>query len=158
MNEKVNIGLEPESREAVARILDVYLSDLHVLAAKVKAYHWNIIDVQFFSLHEKLDDIHEELLSSVDDTAERIRAVGVLTPVTLKHYLETSQLSEDGPATEAGAMFDDLQNDYETIIRYIRESIPKVVDEYGDEATADFLIGEMADLEKTAWMIRSMNV
>lgn len=158
MNEKINIGLEGSSRKATTDLLDVYLSDLHVLAAKIKAFHWNIIDNNFFSLHEKLDDLHEPILESIDDTAERIRSLGVLAPTTLKHYIETSQLEEKADVTDASEIFKTLLQDYEAVIRHLRASIPKVIDENGDEATGDFLIGEMAALEKTAWMIRSMNM
>lgn len=158
MNKKINIGLEESSRKATAELLDVYLSDLHVLAAKIKAFHWNIIDKNFFSLHEKLDDLHEPILESIDDTAERIRSLGVLTPTTLKHYIETSQLEEKAGVTDAAEMFQTLLSDYETIIRHLRSAIPVAIDDNRDEATGDFLVGEMAALEKTAWMIRSMNM
>lgn len=156
MENNTHIGLSNESTKEIARILGVYLADLHVLAAKTKAFHWNIIDANFFSLHEKLDDHHEALSSSIDDTAERIRSIGELTPVTLKRYLETTQLTEVDHLVAGEEMFKNLLSDYETIITYLRTSIPTVIDECGDEATGDFLIGEMAAHEKTAWMIRSM--
>jgi starvation-inducible DNA-binding protein len=82
----------------------------------------------------------------------------VLTPTTLKHYIEASQLEEKPHVTDATEIFQTLLRDYETVIQYLRTSIPVVIDENGDEATGDFLIGQMADLEKTAWMIRSMNM
>lgn len=156
MSKQANIGLKPEKTKEIATILGVYLADLHVLAAKTKAFHWNIIDSNFFALHEKLDDHHNGLQESIDDTAERVRAIGELSPVTLKHYLEITQLKEISDLQGGNEMFKNLLEDYEIIIRYIRDSLSKVIEDCSDEATGDFLIGEMAKHEKTAWMIRSM--
>lgn len=153
-----NTGLTKENTQKLKELLGLYLADLHVLAAKTKAFHWNIIDVQFYALHEKLDEHYDALQESIDDTAERIRAVGEMTPVTLKHYLEVTQLKEVSDLTSGSDMFKNLLTDYETIIRYIRASINVAIEECGDEATGDFFIGEMAKHEKTAWMIRSMIV
>ena len=152
----VNTGLTPEATKKLKEIIGVYLADLHILAAKTKAFHWNIEDVNFFSLHEKLDEHYDALQESIDDSAERIRAVGEKSPVTLKHYLEVTQLSESEDDMNAQEMFTSLLNDYETIIRYLRAHITVAVEECGDEATGDFFIGELAKYEKTAWMIRSM--
>lgn len=158
MSKQANIGLEPKSTKEIKNLLGIYLADLHVLAAKTKAFHWNIIDANFFSLHGKLDDHYDALQESIDDTAERIRAVGEITPVTLKTYLETTQLEEVSDLVNGKEMFQNLLADYETIIKFIRETIPQVIEKYSDEGTGDFLISEMAKHEKTAWMIRSMIV
>jgi starvation-inducible DNA-binding protein len=156
MNNVAHIGLNPEFTQKTKDILGIYLADLHILAAKTKAFHWNIIDANFFALHEKLDEHHEALGESIDDTAERIRAIGEISPVTLKQYLEITQLQEVTGLFSGQEMFKNLLNDYEIIIRYIREQIPVIAEQHGDDATADFLISEMAKHEKTAWMIRAM--
>lgn len=151
-----HIGLQKEHTEKIKDVLGVYLADLHVLAAKTKAFHWNIIDKNFYVLHEKLDEHYDALQESIDDSAERIRSIGEMTPVTLKHYLETTQLKEVDGLTDGMEMFKHLLSDYETIIRYIRKSIDVIIEDCNDEATGDFLIGEMEKWEKTSWMIRSM--
>lgn len=158
MTKQANIGLDSKNTKEIKNLLGIYLADLHVLAAKTKAFHWNIIDINFFALHEKLDDHYDALQESIDDTAERIRAIGETTPVTLKTYLEATQLQEVSDLVNGKEMFGNLLEDYEIIIKFIRESIPHVIEKYGDESTGDFLIGEMAKHEKTAWMIRSMIV
>jgi len=52
-------------------------------------------------------------------------------------------------------MLSNLLNDYETIIRNLRDDIVTVGEKYQDLGTADFLTELMEKHEKTAWMLRS---
>ena len=46
-----NIGLSDEQRSAVAKILNMLLSDEYVLYTKTRNYHWNVTGPQFNDLH-----------------------------------------------------------------------------------------------------------
>lgn len=77
-----------------------------------------------------------------------IASLGDFLAVT--RLLETKH--QQSSATE---MLQELLNDHESLIRLIRQDIGKTGDEFGDEATADFLTGLLADHEKIAWKLRA---
>ena len=48
----VDIGIAENNRKAVADALTQLLADEHVLYVKTRNYHWNVVGMQFQSLHE----------------------------------------------------------------------------------------------------------
>ena len=42
----------------------------------VRGYHWNIKGVNFFALHAKFEEIYTDLITKVDEVAERILTLG----------------------------------------------------------------------------------
>ncbi|NJL14060.1 MAG: DNA starvation/stationary phase protection protein [Microscillaceae bacterium] len=46
----IQIGINPENREAIHQILNRLLADLNVLHTKTKNFHWNIQGPHFFGL------------------------------------------------------------------------------------------------------------
>ncbi|NJL14061.1 MAG: DNA starvation/stationary phase protection protein [Microscillaceae bacterium] len=106
--------------------------------------------------HEMLDEQAEVLEEMIDETAERIKALGGHAFGSLKEYLELSQLAEHlSTGTHATTMLAELRDDYEILIRFLRENIGKIGNHYQDEGTADFLTGQMEKHEKTAWFLRA---
>ncbi|GAB4410100.1 MAG: Dps family protein [Microscillaceae bacterium] len=152
----IQIGINPENRQAIHQILNRLLADLTVLHTKTKNFHWNIQGPHFLAYHEMLDEQAEVLEEMIDETAERTKALGGHALGSLKEYLELTQLVEHlNTSTHAATMLAELRDDYETLIRFLRENIGKIGDQYQDEGTADFLTGQMEKHEKTAWFLRA---
>jgi starvation-inducible DNA-binding protein len=153
---KINIGLTNEQRNGVIELLNRDLADFYLLLIKTKKYHWDVIGPQFRTLHELWEEQYETLTASIDETAERIRALGGYPVGTAAGFLEMSSIPEhpnDLPmATEMVAR---LVNDHEQIIRNLREHVDRCSEEYRDAGTADFLTGLMEGHEEMAWMLRS---
>lgn len=155
--EKLNTGLSEDTRKQVVEILKKALADTFVLFAKTKYYHWNVRGRFFTPLHELFDNQAGQLSDMIDDTAERIRALGQLSIGTLKDYLAFSQLSEDASGDlQDSQMIANLLADHETIIRSLRQAIDQTA-QLGDTGTSDFLTGAMEAHEKMAWMLRAQN-
>ncbi len=153
---KPNIGITEQNLEAVVKILSTLLADEYVLYTKARNYHWNVVGMQFNDLHKFFQSLYEELNEYIDDIAERIRALGGKSVATLKEFLELTRLKEHpGEYPDAKTMIANLLNDYETIIRNLRNDIIAVGEKYQDVGTADFLTELMEKHEKTAWMLRS---
>ncbi len=153
---KPNIGITEKNLEGVIKILSTLLADEYVLYTKVRNYHWNVVGMQFNDLHKFFQSLYEELNEYVDDVAERIRTLGGNTVATLKEFLDLTRLKEHpGEYPDAKTMISNLLNDYETIIRNLRDDIVAVEEQYKDLGTADFLTELMEKHEKTAWMLRS---
>lgn len=153
---KVDIGLTETQRDAVCGILRALLADEFVLYTKARNYHWNVVGPHFHELHKLFEEQYEALDEIVDEVAERIRALGGLSPGTLEEFRTLTRLAErPNSAPPASEMLRNLAADHETIIRQLRKDIPVVQDQHGDVGTADFLTGLMERHEKYAWMLRA---
>ena len=151
-----HIGLSSETREKTSEILRSILADQHVLYIKTRNFHWNLIGGRFHSLHEFFEEQYIELAETIDETAERIRMIGGVSPGSMKEFLELASLNEvDGELVNGDAAIDQLRLDHEQCITALRSSIATIDDELGDVGSADFLTEVLQKHEMTAWTLRS---
>ena len=154
----IDTGIPRENLKKIANILNDDLADEYVLLTKTRNYHWNVEDPRFNDLHKFFEEQYELISASIDEIAERVRAVGGKTRATLKGFINSSQIGEDvGSYPEADTMLGNLLTDHETIIRTLRKNVKECQD-LNDEATANFLTEKMEEHEKMAWMLRSFIV
>ncbi|MDB9524724.1 DNA starvation/stationary phase protection protein [Oscillatoria sp. CS-180] len=152
----INIGLTDEQRQGSVDILNKALSDTYLLLIKTKKYHWDVVGPQFRSLHSLWEEHYEALTDSIDEIAERSRALGGYPLGTAEGFLKNASIREHaGDLPSATEMVRRLATDHEQIIRNLRESIDQCSEQYHDEGTADFLTGLMEGHEEMAWMLRS---
>jgi starvation-inducible DNA-binding protein len=152
---KLNIGIADKDRQAVAEILNTLLADEYVLYTKTRNFHWNVTGLQFNDLHKFFEAQYEELDDTVDEVAERARALGARALGTLEEFRQHTRLKETpGTVPAAKDMLSELLADHETIIRALRQDVEKA-DQSGDVGTNDFLTGLLEKHEKASWMLRS---
>lgn len=153
---KTNIGITKANREKVTEVLSKLLADEFVLYTKTLKAHWNLEGHDFHTKHLFFEEHYNNIKRFTDSVAERIRKVGQYAPATLKEFLDLTQLTEkyDGNNTSEDYTAA-LLNDHDAIIKYIRENISKVEDDYEDVGTGDFLTGLMQEHEEMAWMLRA---
>jgi starvation-inducible DNA-binding protein len=155
--EKLNIGLDQAQREGVIALLKTLLADEYILYTKTRNFHWNVTGPRFHDLHKFFEDQYDDIDETIDEVAERIRALGGVAPGSLGEFLASARLSEQkGELTSSDLMVERLLADHEAIIRSLREDVKKANDEFGDAGTSDFLTGLMEEHEKMAWMLRSL--
>lgn len=154
---KPNIGLNDETRAGVTKIVNARLADMHVLYTKTRNYHWNIVGPQFHSLHLLFEEQYETLAKTIDETAERIRALGGRSLGTMDEFIKTATLKEEAPGRvpPSAEMVKNLLSDHEATIRQLREDIDTIDDDCHDVGTADFLTAILEGHEKMAWMLRA---
>jgi starvation-inducible DNA-binding protein len=154
----IDTGIPRENLKKIANILNDDLADEYVLLTKTRNYHWNVEDPRFNDLHKFFEEQYALISASIDEIAERVRAVGGKTRATLKEFINSSQIGEDvGSYPEADTMLGNLLSDHETIIKTLRKNVKECQD-LNDEATANFLTEKMEEHEKMAWMLRSFIV
>ncbi len=148
-----NISLTKTEQEQATTQLKTILADTALLYQKMRNYHWNVRGIHFNDLHAFFETLYTELETSIDDIAERIRALGGNAPGTLQEFLELTRLKEE-PRTvpHSEEMIQKTLVDYEKTIQHLRETIQQGV----DVGTEDFLTGMLQTFEKRTWMIRSM--
>ena len=82
--------IKNEVKVEVAELLKPVLADQFVLYTKARNYHWNVTGNMFFALHEKFEELYDELANDIDEVAERIRTLGVYSPGSLNEFLKIS--------------------------------------------------------------------
>ncbi len=153
---KPNIGISNNDRDAVVKILNQNLADLYVLYTKTRNYHWNVVGSRFNDLHKFFEAQYEALNETIDEVAERARALGGNSVATLADFVKSSRLSEHpGKYPNADTMLANLLADHEAVIQNLRKDVDTTNDDHHDTGTADFLTGLMEAHEKMAWMLRS---
>ncbi len=140
---------------AVTEGLKSLLADSYGLMAQTHLAHWNVEGPAFFQLHTAFQTQYEELFGAIDEIAERLRALDVLSPGGLQHLGKLSRIEEMTPgAAPAKDFVAHLIDAHETIVAnatVLRES----AGEAGDLQTQDLVISRLRSHEKTLWMLRS---
>ncbi|NUK30538.1 DNA starvation/stationary phase protection protein [Parageobacillus sp. VR-IP] len=135
-------------------IVNKQIANWSVLYIKLHNYHWYVKGSQFFTLHEKFEQLYDEAAHHIDDLAEHLLALGEAPVATMKEYLEQASVKEATGQESAEQMVATIVSDFETMIGELKEGM-QVADEVGDKATEDMLLGIYKSLEKHVWMLKS---
>jgi starvation-inducible DNA-binding protein len=153
---KPNIEISDKNLKEVATLLNTLLANEYVLYTKTRNAHWNIQGDNFIELHKFFESQYNSLNIIIDDTAERVRALGHFALGSLKDFLKVAQLSEQNDNfSDQNHIIKTLLEDHESIIHSLRNHIVIITDQFKDLGTADFMTGLMEQHEKMAWMLRS---
>ncbi|HEY0609961.1 MAG TPA: DNA starvation/stationary phase protection protein [Chitinophaga sp.] len=152
---KANIGISEENLKAVALELNKALADQMVLYTKTRNYHWNVEGPDFMELHKFYEEQYGELEEAIDETAERIRALGHYAQGRLSDFIKQTSLVEQEYTNDERTQLTNLLDDHETIIRNLRRLVDEFAEKYKDIGSSDFVTGQLRQHEKMAWMIRS---
>ncbi|GLH64560.1 Dps family protein [Parageobacillus sp. G301] len=135
-------------------IVNKQIANWSVLYIKLHNYHWYVKGPQFFTLHEKFEQLYNEAALHIDELAERLLALGGAPVATMKECLEQSSVKEATGQETAEQMVATIVSDFETMIGELKEGM-QVAEEVGDETTGDMLLGIHQSLEKHVWMLKS---
>lgn len=153
-----NIGLDPTTRSRVIDSMQRVLADEVALYLKTRNFHWNVEGHEFFALHKLFESQYEQLDVIMDDTAERIRALGGYAAGSLSEFSKLSRIPDingmkrSDPEARMELL---LLRDHELVIRELRMLVD-AFQSWADSGTQDFVTGVMEKHEKMAWMLRSL--
>ena len=139
----------------VANGLTEALADTYRLVFKTHAYHWNVEGPLFFSVHMLTDAQYPDMFAAADEIAERIRALGQLTPFRLSDIIAASVVEDAAALPDAVAIVEDLAKDHEKVAKRMHALIA-LADKHKDPVTVDLITRRCAFHEKAAWMLRAM--
>ena len=154
----VDIGIPDRHRQKIAEDLGHFLSDSFTLYLKTHNFHWNVTGPMFNSLHAMFMDQYTEQWNALDETAERIRALGYNAPGSYAEFIRLSSITEEPGLTEAPdwrEMVRQLVVGNEAVCRTARKALAHA-DDAGDDPTVDLLTQRLQVHEKNAWMLRSL--
>jgi starvation-inducible DNA-binding protein len=124
-----------------------------VAAQNARFCHWNVVGPHFEDDHEFFGDVYNELSDDVDIFAERIRALREFPISRLSDILQETKLTEYELPMTARNMQKNMLRDYE----HISEEMAKFAEATADDVvTQDIIVGSKRQIDKRAWMMRSM--
>lgn len=152
---KLNTGISEKSRNEIAKHLKKMLADSYCLMLMSQNYHWNVRGMNFRNIHLMTEEHYTDLFDAIDELAERIRALGHLSPGTMKDFNDITSINIPNGDLSEQEMVADLLEGHEVVTRTARGALDAASDAK-DEATVDLLTERLEFHEKTAWMLRSM--
>ncbi len=151
----IDIGISHKDREEIVKALSTLLADTSVLYSKTHGFHWNVTGKMFNTLHLMFEDHYTLLWESLDEIAERIRALGFMAPFGAKALADISTIRESIEIPVDIDMVRELVSDHEAVAKTARNAL-LFADKANDQPTADLLTQRLQFHEKTAWMLRSI--
>ena len=154
----IDIGISGGDRKKIAEGLARFLSDSFTLYLKTHNFHWNVTGSMFNTLHTMFETQYNEQWMALDETAERIRALGFNAPGSYAEFIRLTSIPEEPGLTDTAdwrEMVRQLVVGNEAVARTARKVL-KTADDAGDDPTVDLMTQRLQVHEKNAWMLRSL--
>ncbi|TDL34177.1 DNA starvation/stationary phase protection protein [Jeotgalibacillus sp. S-D1] len=142
------------SQDNLVQNVNKQIASWTVLYTKLHNYHWYVKGHQFFTLHEKFEELYNEAGVHIDELAERLLALEGEPVATLRESLDLSLVQEATGRESADEMVQSLHNDFQTLMEDLKVGM-NIAGEVNDEMTGDMLLSVHQSLEKHSWMLRS---
>ena len=150
--EKVSTGVKAPQKVAAA--LSDTLSATYRLLIDTHITHWNIEGPMFYSIHMLTEAQYNELFAATDVLAERIRALGVLTPMSAGALVGKAEPA--AAKLSARDMVEALAEGHADLARQMHD-LAETAEAQRDIVTADLATARSGVHEKAAWMLRSLS-
>ncbi|MFS0654467.1 Dps family protein [Bacillus sp. 179-C3.3 HS] len=140
--------------EKLLNVVNKQVADWTVLYVKLHNYHWYVKGKDFFTLHEKFEELYTETATYIDDLAERMLALNGQPVATMKECLEISSIQEAEGSESAEQMVKNIFEDFSNIAEELKQGM-ELAAEVGDETTGDMLLAIHQSIEKHNWMLKA---
>jgi starvation-inducible DNA-binding protein len=154
----IDIGISGGDRKKIAEGLARFLSDSFTLYLKTHNFHWNVTGSMFNTLHTMFETQYNAQWMALDETAERIRALGFNAPGSYAEFIRLTSIPEEPGLSDTAdwrEMVRQLVVGNEAVARTARKVL-KTADDAGDDPTVDLMTQRLQVHEKNAWMLRSL--
>ena len=143
-----------DNSSTVAHELSKVLADTFTIYQKTHGYHWNVRGGNFRGLHLLFEEQYNELWTSIDEIAERIRALDQFAPMGNGALGNLTSIKDGDPSASSADMLADLVAGHETTIATLKKAAA-VADEAGDISTNDLCTQRITAHEKHRWMLKA---
>lgn len=154
MDQTNAIGLDKAKTAELANGLNDLLANYSVFYQNTRGYHWNIKGDQFFVLHEKFEELYNDLKLKIDEIAERILTLGHTPEHNYSAYVKVSQVKETGKVADGTECVQGILAAFKTIIS-MQRSLLDLAGDMGDEGTNALMSDYITEQEKLVWMYAS---
>jgi len=144
----------PTDTQQLIDLVNKQVANWTVLYTKLHNFHWYVKGPNFFTLHEKFEELYTEAAVHIDELAERLLALGGSPVATLKESLEFSSIQEVVNEKNANEMVQATVQDFTTLTEELKQGM-ELAEKSGDETTGDMLLSIHQSLEKHNWMLNA---
>jgi starvation-inducible DNA-binding protein len=137
----------------IVQALRRQVANAFLLYANYKRYHWQVFGPHFRDLHKLFDRFAEDVLTSIDPLAERIRMIGPNPPAHPLEWMELATVSAAEALPTVRQMVEEADQNTLIVIREMREAARKA-DERNDPGTVDLFSRLVQIHEKHEWWLR----
>ncbi|WP_239615799.1 Dps family protein [Cohnella mopanensis] len=134
--------------------LNAQVSNWSVLYIKLHHFHWYVKGPHFPVLHAKFEELYELAALKLDELAERILAIEGKPVSTMKEFLSFATIKEADKTKTENDMLTATIADLQELIQGL-EKAAATAEAAKDTATADVVIGQVEELQKQVWMLKS---
>lgn len=145
------IGLDKKKTQELAEGLNDLLANYSVFYQNTRGYHWNIKGDKFFVLHEKFEELYNDLKLKIDEIAERILTLGHTPEHNYSSYVKTSKIAESKKVADGDKAVEGILEAFKVIISKQRELLD-LSGEINDEGTNSLMSDYITEQEKMVWM------
>jgi len=150
---QVPSGFEPHVVAKISAALTVILADLFALYVKTKNFHWHVSGPHFRDYHLLLDDQSDQIFSTTDAIAERVRKIGGTTLHSIGQIARLQRIGDnDKEYVAAEDMLAELLEDNRRLTVSLRGT-HTLCDEHGDVASASLIETWIDEAEHRTWFL-----
>ncbi|MDO4689786.1 MAG: DNA starvation/stationary phase protection protein [Fusobacterium sp.] len=136
--------------------LNVYLSNLAVLITKTHNLHWNVVGLQFTTIHNYTEELYDYYFEKYDEVAEIIKMKGHYPLAKLSDYLANATVKElDSKDLCTKEVMELIKVDMELLLADAKK-IREIANEEDDFAVANEMEDHIAHFTKQLWFINSI--
>jgi len=146
-------GFEADAIARLSSVLTDLLADLFALYVKTKNFHWHVSGPHFRDYHLLLDEQGEQILTTTDSIAERVRKIGGVTLHSIGQIARLQRIADNEEEfVPAEDMLAELCQDNAQLAVRLR-SAHAVCDEHGDVASASLIENWIDEAERRVWFL-----
>jgi len=121
---------------------------------KAHFFHWNVEGINFRELHDLFGTIYEEVYGSIDDFAEKIRALGAYAPGSNSRFSMLSRIEDETDVLPAEQMVVELLQDSDNMVKILKR-VYDIAEAAGEHGFSNFLAERMDAHRKHSWQLRA---
>jgi starvation-inducible DNA-binding protein len=121
---------------------------------KAQNFHWNVEGSDFLQYHELFGKIYSEVYGSIDDFAEKIRALDIYAPASFSKLASLSELADEAAILTKDQMVAELLTDNTKMLVIIKNAYDQA-EEAGEHGFSNFLAERLDAHRKHGWMLKA---
>lgn len=140
----------------VNNILNKVVATQGVFYIRLHQFHWYVKGSDFLALHEKFEELYDDITADMDEVAEQMLIIGGEPYSTLGEFIEHSVIKENIADKDLSQedMVAAVVADLRAMIELYDEGIA-ITDEQADFPTNDILIDLKAEAAKQIWLLNA---
>lgn len=131
------------------------VANAFVLYANYKHYHWQTYGPLFRDLHKLFDKLAKDVLSTIDELAERVRMIGQDPPAHLLDAADLASVSAAAPHSTMREMVEEADRNLLVVVKEMRRAA-RSADDHDDPGTVDLFSRLVQIHEKHEWWMRDI--